>query len=87
LEIQIENVQKCKNQGWHAVFDLILVFEGGRTVRVGCCGVEFIRKKPYLRLPTKIRRDTGEPYQLNFFDNDTWRDMVDAVSDYFKEGA
>jgi hypothetical protein len=40
-----------------------------------------------LRLPTKIRQSTGEPYQLNFFDDATWKDMVKTVSDHFKEVA
>lgn len=85
IKVHIDNVKECKNKdrGWYAIFDLILEFGEGRTIRIGCCGVEFVRNKPYLRLPTKIRQSTGEPYQLNFFDDATWKEMVKTVSDHF----
>ena len=89
IKIRIDNVRECKDKdsGWYAIFDLIIEFGEGRRIRIGCCGVEFVRNKPYLRLPTKIRQSTGEPYQLNFFDDATWKDMVKTVSDHFGEVA
>lgn len=83
--VYIENVKECKEGGWHAIFDLILEFGEGRSIRIGGCGVEFVKDKPYLRLPTKVRQSTGKPYQLNFFDGETWKDMITTVSDHFGE--
>ncbi len=87
MQVQIENVQKCKGQGWYAIFDLVITFEERRKIRIGRCGVEFVEDKAFLRLPTKLRRDTGKPYQLNFFDNETWRDLIKEVAAYFGEAA
>lgn len=86
IKVHIDNVKECKDKdhGWYAIFDLILEFGEDRRIRIGCCGVEFVRNKPYLRLPTKIRQSTGEPYQLNFFDDATWKEMVKTVSDHFE---
>lgn len=86
IKVRIDNVKECKGKdcGWYAIFDLTLEFGDGRRIRIGCCGVEFVRNKPYLRLPTKVRQSTGEPYQLNFFDDATWKDMVKTVSDHFE---
>lgn len=85
MKVMIENIKKTKGN-WHAVFDVVISFEGDRSIRLGCCGVEVCEGNTFLRLPTKLRKGTNEAYQLNFFDKKTWQDIIAEVEREF-EGA
>lgn len=82
MNVTIENIKRTQGN-WDAVFDVVLSFEEDRSIRIGCCGAEIRGERVYFRLPTKVRRDTNETYQLNFFDKQTWEEIIRVVEGAF----
>ena len=83
MKVLIENIKEVPGKTWDAMFDIVLVVDNYRTIRIIACGIEKKDGQIHLRIPTKISNESGQVYQIVFFDHTTWKEIKDKVRKTF----
>lgn len=66
MKVLIENIKEVPGKTWDAMFDIVLVVDNYRTIRIIACGIEKKDGQIHLRIPTKISNESGQVYQIVF---------------------